>query len=654
MSTTASRGLAPIGIAALIVAASLMTACSPRRVVMPKPLPGNGDGTPAPSPPPTNPDAPYVALALNPSQAALQVGYQVTLEPTLLDAAGNNYEIPDPGLLEWSVSDASVLSVAPIAATNGHEMVTAKWIGSANVLVSYRDLHASMAITVTFPSSLSIFPSPIWLPLGFATQLELDTANWDVAISLTNQATWSVADPTIARLDASKVLRAGSPGKTTVTATYEGVTFSADVTVMPIQLAGTGGVDFPPPNWLLWQADVAIDGQGVATATWSYSSGEVYVSGHDATGWLPATALTQADLDPQTSSAHVYTNAAGARLVVVTGSRGLRAAFAPAGKGFGPVQTVPTPSVPSNFTNALQGLEAVVTNGGAPMIEWEDGMTGWINKYDSASGTWLQPTALPQRTFGRVFNGNGDLFYVGGSPADVKSIRAAIWSAGSIVSSKDIIAAPELGYQSNLGLALNDERDALLTWGQQSATPNDTTIELAQYSTAKGWFNVALPLPTSTVAAERDGVVAMNASGSAMVAWVDPQTSYIWVNRYTPAGGWEPPYLLNTVTGIGTPSVRSLALDTAGNAVCIFADGATDQQQEFEYRRYHAGQTWDAMVQMEDQERIGNANGGLTAAYNAAGTGIMSWQELTLIGKANGGGDTAMYNFMEFAPSTTN
>jgi hypothetical protein len=633
----------------LLLAASVLTACSGEdRFAWPMP----GGGSPTPGPPSSGPGAPQNKLVILPEQIApMQVGELIKVYATLVDDAGNQFAISSPEQLKWSVSDATILGVSPtMLPGEGAQTVTAIWRGTGDVLVSYGALHASAPITVTFPSSLEIFPQDIWLPPGFGTRVVLNTEHNEV--NLTEQATWSVADTTVATLSPSKVLYAGAPGKTKVTATYQDLTFDTDVTVMPIQLAGVQGIDYPPPNQFMSYARVAIDGHGVATAVWCYGTGEVFVSGHDATGWLPATQLTPTGFDSNVEGASVHVNAAGARLVVFVGNAGLHAAFAPAGKSFNAFKTVPTPTLPADLE--LTDWQAVVTSDGIPMIEWEDGTRGWIDRYDPVAGTWSQPAALPGPTVGRVFNHNGDLLYY--SVTETGSIHVAIWSAGTIVSSTDIATSQSYTFSGTSDLAFNDARDAVLMWSDEPTTGH-ATQRVAQYSTAKGWFNVAAALPPSSVnpATDHSGaVVAMNASGATMIAWYDTQTYYVWINRYTPGGGWEPATVLSSVTGVGTPSVKSLALDDAGNAMCIFADGATWVAQEFEYRRYHAGQGWEPNVRMLDQARVGGSNGTLVAAYNADGAGIMTWQEATLIGRPDGGANTAFYNFLEVAPSTTN
>jgi hypothetical protein len=138
--------------------------------------------------------------------------------------------------------------------------------------------------------------------------------------------------------------------------------------------------------------------------------------------------------------------------------------------------------------------------------------------------------------------------------------------------------------------------------------------------------------------------------GEAFVAWVDTGQGYIYSNRYTPSGGWEPAETLSTVLGLGTPTVRALAIDSDGNAICIFADGESYNPQEFQYRRYRVGQGWGDMVHLLETGMVGDSNNSLKAVYNSKGIGVMTWTEWAEDPRPDGSIDYPHFNFAEVAP----
>lgn len=121
--------------------------------------------------------------------------------------------------------------------------------------------------------------------------------------------------------------------------------------------------------------------------------------------------------------------------------------------------------------------------------------------------------------------------------------------------------------------------------------------------------------------------VAASADGSAVAAWrqsdADGITYNLWASRFTPAGGWEAPVLLEADPDpVGDPQV---AMDAAGNAVVAWSQtvgGAT----AIWARHYAAGAGWAPTVRLEPLSGTTNA---VSVAMNAAGETVVAWDLLT-------------------------
>jgi uncharacterized protein YjdB len=167
---------------------------------------------------------PIATLAFVPDTASVEVGQTVQLRVVGRDAAGN--ELPG--------RTVTLVAVNPEVARIGADgVVTGVAAGTATIRASAEGRTATATVTVRPPSVATVFvtPNPVTVPAGETTQLTaiLRSASGS---QLTGRAvTWSSSDPAKASVSATGVVTGIAAGSVTITATSEGKTGNAQVTV---------------------------------------------------------------------------------------------------------------------------------------------------------------------------------------------------------------------------------------------------------------------------------------------------------------------------------------------------------------------------------------------------------------------------------------
>lgn len=184
---------------------------------------GCGGGS-AVSPPPAG----VATVSVSPSSASL-VPTQVTqFTATPADASGN----PMSGqVVQWSSTAAAVASV------DGTGQVTGLAVGSTTITATSGGRSGTATVTVAesfLPvDRVFISPSAVLVPVG--TTITVPPTLRDVnQIDLTGRAVaWASADPSVASVSSTGAITGLIAGTTTVTATSEGKSGSATITVRP-------------------------------------------------------------------------------------------------------------------------------------------------------------------------------------------------------------------------------------------------------------------------------------------------------------------------------------------------------------------------------------------------------------------------------------
>ncbi|HKR09473.1 MAG TPA: Ig-like domain-containing protein [Gemmatimonadaceae bacterium] len=177
------------------------------------------------------PPAPVATVSVAPANASVVIGGAQQLSAVTKDSAGNT-------LTGRSVSWASDNSVAAVD-TSGR--VTGMAAGTATITATSEGKSGSDVVTVTdVPvATVSVSPSSANIPFRGTQQLSAVTKDGSGNVLTGRAVTWASGNTGIASVNASTglVTAVGSGGPVSITATSEGKTGNASVTVMPPPVA---------------------------------------------------------------------------------------------------------------------------------------------------------------------------------------------------------------------------------------------------------------------------------------------------------------------------------------------------------------------------------------------------------------------------------
>ncbi|HEY6060242.1 MAG TPA: Ig-like domain-containing protein, partial [Gemmatimonadales bacterium] len=212
--------------------------------------------------------APVASVTVTPASASVLVGLSVQLTATPRDASGNALS---GRTVTWA-------SAAPgVATVDAAGLVTATAEGSATITATSEGQSGTATIAVATVPVASVDVSPASASVQVADALRLTAIPRDAAGNpLTGRVvTWSTTDATIAPVDATGLVTGARAGAATVTATVEGLSAAASVTVtaLPPCLSRTGpgvvlsGVQTAPYNNTGLAAGTKIDARAAQFLT---------------------------------------------------------------------------------------------------------------------------------------------------------------------------------------------------------------------------------------------------------------------------------------------------------------------------------------------------------------------------------------------------
>src|SRR2546422_413975 len=175
---------------------------------------------------------PVATVAVTPPTASIVVGATVQLSATPQDAAGN----PLTGrTVTWQTSDGTI---ATVDATG---LVTGKALGGPVTITATSEGKAGTAAVTVTPipvATVAVAPPTASIVVGATVQLSA-TPQDAVGNPLTGRTiTWQSGNAAVASVDANGLVTGkGAGGPVTVTATSEGKSGSASLTVMPASVA---------------------------------------------------------------------------------------------------------------------------------------------------------------------------------------------------------------------------------------------------------------------------------------------------------------------------------------------------------------------------------------------------------------------------------
>jgi uncharacterized protein YjdB len=175
-------------------------------------------------------EVPVGSVTIAPADAQIQIAQTQTLTATLRDANGN---VLTGRVVEWSSSNSSIASVSPSGA------VTGVAVGTATVTATSEGRSGAAVVTITpVPvASVVVSPSTGQITVG-GTQQFAATALDATGSALSDRAfSWTSSNASVATVSANGLVTALTPGQTTITASSEGRSGSASLTVIPVPVA---------------------------------------------------------------------------------------------------------------------------------------------------------------------------------------------------------------------------------------------------------------------------------------------------------------------------------------------------------------------------------------------------------------------------------
>jgi len=167
------------------------------------------------------------SVVVTPSSLSIPAGATLTLSAQVLDQFGNQIEETD---LTWSTDSPVILSVDQAG------VVEALQPGSGTVTASEANLQGTATIQVTAPTSpqvsrVEITPTSAVFLQGESRQFRAEALDQSGTVIVTGSPVWSSSDPEIFSVDDSGLATGVSPGSATLSATVEGVTGAAALTI---------------------------------------------------------------------------------------------------------------------------------------------------------------------------------------------------------------------------------------------------------------------------------------------------------------------------------------------------------------------------------------------------------------------------------------
>jgi parallel beta-helix repeat protein len=179
---------------------------------------------------------PVASVTVGGGTLSAPVGTILQLTATAKDASGN--VLPGRGFT-WSTANSGVASVSPSG------VVTGVSAGSASISATSEGVRGSVTVTVTPPpvASVVVTPGSVTLPLNATAQLTATPYDATGHALTGRTVTWTSSADALARISATGLVTAVATGGAKITATIEGQSGQASVTVAP---ASVGSVTINP------------------------------------------------------------------------------------------------------------------------------------------------------------------------------------------------------------------------------------------------------------------------------------------------------------------------------------------------------------------------------------------------------------------------
>lgn len=173
---------------------------------------------------------PVASVSVSPGSASLLVGRTTTLSATPRDASGT--PLADRAV-SWQSNDETVATVSQSG------VVTAVGAGSAVISASSegQTARATVAVSPVPVASVGVSPTSSAIVVGQTTTLAATVRDEDGRQVTDRVVSWTSDDPRVALVSSAGVVTGVGAGSTTITATSEGRSGTASVTVAPVPVA---------------------------------------------------------------------------------------------------------------------------------------------------------------------------------------------------------------------------------------------------------------------------------------------------------------------------------------------------------------------------------------------------------------------------------
>lgn len=202
---------------------------------------------------------------------------------------------------------------------------------------------------------------------------------------------------------------------------------------------------------------------------------------------------------------------------------------------------------------------------------------------------------------------------VGQGPTLTFTTRDGAWSATSARLSAGTADA------DGPHVAMDARGNAIAVWYQQDGVMRN--IWASRYERATGW---SAPFTIEQNAALADSPqVAMDADGNAIAVWIQMHVGApsLWASRFTPAGGWEAPELLELMDGSAAITPR-IAMNAAGDAVVAWYQ--QEATTNVYVNRFVPGSGWQGVQSIEAHPLQAQLPG---VAVTPSGHAVVAWQQ---------------------------
>lgn len=353
---------------------------------------------------PLQPTGHTATVVITPASTSLVVGATLPLQAQARDAGGN--VVPD-ATIHWSSSDTAVAEVSSAG------MVTARRVGTVQIAASAEGHSAIATLSVTSVpvSSVAVAPTSGTLLVGATMTLTAITYDGSGNVLAGRGIVWASSAPQTADVSSTGMVTAKSPGTATITATSEGKTAAAQITV-----------NAPPPAPVTSVSVTPATSQVAIRASETLSAVTRDAGGNTLTGRTVTWSSSDARVATVTPSGTVTGVAAGTVTITATSE----------GHSGTATVTVPAPAAPPPPAAVLDTL-IVTSSATLPVMNTNSTVTLTARAVDTNGNTMTTPPLTWTAGPGNL----GSIISTSGSSAVLKSKGHAGWvmvrvSSGSV------------------------------------------------------------------------------------------------------------------------------------------------------------------------------------------------------------------------------